>query len=81
MHGLKLIWDIGYQDVNYHSNSIHVINLVHAPTNDRHVYAIIIRKVKDLLNLPSNVQLIHTLREANVCTDFIIKHGANQDAT
>ena len=63
-----------------YSDSLHAINLIQGPLNVWHVYATIITNVKDLLNLPWNVQLTHTLREANECADFLAKHGANHDS-
>lgn len=81
MHGLKLTWEKGHRNVICYSDSLHAINLIQAPLNAWHVYATIIRNVKDLLNLPWNVQLTHTLREANACADFLAKHGAIHDSS
>ena len=80
MHGLKLTWERGHQNVICYSDSHHAINLIQAPLNVWHVYATIITSVKDLLNLSWNVQLTHTLWEANKCADFLAKHGANHDS-
>jgi hypothetical protein len=64
-----------------YSDSLHVINLIQASLNSWHVNATIIRNINDLLNLPWNVLLTHTLREANECADFLTKHGANHDSS
>jgi len=62
-------------------DSLHAIHLIQARLNAWHVYATIIRNVKDLFNLPWNVQLTHTLREANMYADFLAKHGAIHDSS
>jgi ribonuclease HI len=81
MHGLTLSWDKGHRNVICYSDSLHAIKLSQAPPNSWHVYATIIRNINDLLNLPWNVHLTHTLREENVRADFLAKHGANHDSS
>jgi ribonuclease HI len=62
MHNLKLTWERGHRNVICYSDFFHAINLIQAPLNAWHVYATIMKKnVKDILNLPWNVQLTHTI--------------------
>jgi hypothetical protein len=39
-------------------------------------YAAIIHNIKDLLAKDRRVKIVHTLREGNVCTDYLTKFGA-----
>lgn len=57
MHGLKLTWEIGHRNVICYFDSLHAINLIQVPLNAWHFYATIVKNVKDLLNLPWNVQV------------------------
>jgi len=81
MHGLKLSWDKGHRNVICYSDSFHAIKLIQALPNVWHVYATIIRNINDLLNLPWNVHLTHTFREANACANFLANHGANHNSS
>lgn len=61
------------------SDSQHAVELVFSDPPCRHVYASLIWDIKDLLQRAWKVELVHTLREGNAYTDFLVKYGANQD--
>jgi ribonuclease HI len=81
MHGLNLSWHKEHQNVICYSDSMHGIKLIQASLNDWHIYATIIRDIKDILNLSWNVQLTCALRKANECADFLAKHVVNHGSS
>jgi len=44
MHGLKVTWERGHQNMICYSDFLHAINLIQAPLIAWHVYATIIQK-------------------------------------
>ena len=54
-----------------------ILKLVQQPVDVRHRYASIIASVQELLRNTWNVVLKHSLREGNVCADFLTRMGSN----
>ncbi|KAK2421190.1 hypothetical protein QL285_031846 [Trifolium repens] len=75
-HGLVLAWGLGIKELLCYSNSKTVIKLIYDPVNVWHYYAAIILNIKDLLARDWRIKVVHTLREGNVCPDFLAKLGA-----
>lgn len=55
------------------------MNLVKGDPASRHLYAVVVWDIKDLLNRAWRVELHHSLREGNACADYMAKFGASQD--
>jgi ribonuclease HI len=77
--GFFLLWDLNIKDVWCYSDSRTAIKLIMEPVDEWHHYAAIIKNIKDILNRGWQVTLHHTLRKGNACTDFLAKHGANNN--
>jgi hypothetical protein len=41
---------------------------------------ILIRRIRDLINLPCHVQINHTLREGNKCADWLASYNLTKDS-
>ncbi|XP_057425690.1 uncharacterized protein LOC130719059 [Lotus japonicus] len=78
-HGLSMAWDRGARDVECQSDSLDAVTLVNSAPPSRHMYASLIWDIKDLLGHEWQVVVLHTLREGNVCADFLAKFGASRD--
>jgi len=52
------------------------LRLIHDGTFIFHKLGAVIVDIKELLSKEWEVLLLHTLREANSCADFMAKHGA-----
>jgi ribonuclease HI len=74
-HGLLLANNMGFTELTCYTDSLTCIGLIHGEASPYHVYAVLIRSIKDLLS-QSTVTLCHTLREGNQCADFLAKRGA-----
>jgi hypothetical protein len=69
---------LGITDFVCYSDSLHSVSLINSPPMMFHVYATLIRDIKDMLIL-NNTLVLHSLREGNVCADFLAKMGAASD--
>ncbi|XP_024632475.1 uncharacterized protein [Medicago truncatula] len=69
-HGLHLAVNMGLDDIVFYSDSLLSINLITIDTPKFHIYAVLLQDIKDLLR---NRTLHHTLREGNLCADFLAK--------
>jgi ribonuclease HI len=76
-HGLVLAWGLCIKELLCYSDSKTVIKLIYDLVNAWHHYAAIILNIKDLLARDWRVKVVHTLREGNVCADFLAKPGAH----
>jgi dihydroneopterin aldolase len=52
------------------------MKLITDPVDVWHHYAAILKNIKDIMKKDWHVLLLHTLREGNVCADYLAKHGA-----
>ena len=76
-YGLRLASRLRYGDVICIPDSTYALSLVQQPVDVRHRYASIIASVQELLRNTWNVVLKHSLREGNVCADFLTRMGSN----
>jgi len=78
-HGLRMAIDMGIDDLACYSDSLLSINLIKGDTPHYHVYAVLIKNIKDIL-ATNNFTVYHTLREGNQSADFMAKLGAASNA-
>lgn len=76
-YGLRLASRLRYGDVICIPDSTYALSLVQQPVDVRHRYASIIASVQELLRNTWNVVLKHSLREGNLCADFLTRMGSN----
>lgn len=79
LNGLKIAWERGYRNLLCYTDSMNAKTLIQDQSIDFHRYATIVQEIRDLLNLPWSVDLLHTLREGNMCADHLAKLGATCD--
>ncbi|RZB58364.1 hypothetical protein D0Y65_046805 [Glycine soja] len=58
-------------------DSTHAFTIIKQPRQDSHRYAFIVEGIKDFLKENLRVQLVHTLREGNMCVNFLAKLDPN----
>src|ERR1044072_2929243 len=78
-HGLRLAWEHGFRKVLCLTDSLLSVSLIQTQLSQFHEYAVIVGNIKALLRREWEVRLCHTLREGNMCADFLAKAGARQD--
>lgn len=78
LNGLKLAWEHGYRYLFCCTDSMNAKILIQDHSIDFHKYATIVQEIKDLLDLPWRVELLHTLQEGNVSVDHLAKVGATR---
>ena len=59
-----------------HFDSLTAVNLISGGVNGHHMYAGVIHSIRSLLRKDWEVEVAHTLREANSCVDWLAKGGA-----
>lgn len=64
-HALDLAWSLGYTRLILELDSSSAICLIQNTTNGHHPFAILIRKIHQLINQNWEVQIHHVFREAN----------------
>jgi hypothetical protein len=69
---------MGLTELTCYTDSLTCISLIHGNFSSYHVYAVLIRTIKDIL-FQSTVTLCHTLREDNQCADFLAELGASSN--
>lgn len=77
LHGLRVAWEIGAEDVSCRSDCTEALSLILSPTYQSHKYAHIIFCIKELISRDWSTSFFHTCRESNQCADYMAKLGAN----
>jgi ribonuclease HI len=77
--GLLLAWEMNIKELWCYSDSKTAISLITEPVDEWHHYAAIIHNIKDIITRDWQVIVSHTLREGNVCADYLAKHGAHNN--
>ena len=73
-HGDALMAD--YTSIICESDGLKAVNLIHNLENaSLHVYAFVLLKISDALH-HGTVNLVHILREQNICADFMVKEAS-----
>lgn len=78
-HGLRLAWERDFKEILCYTDSLCALKLIKEQHEEFHRYATIVQDNRDSMALPWKVELLHTLREGNQCTDYFAKLGANSD--
>ena len=73
--GFDLVWEKGYRRVYCESDSKEAIHLIFSVNCHSHVYQSMIVDIQHWLRKNWDVELIHVLREANSCADFLANEG------
>lgn len=68
---------MNFDDILCVSDSTHAFTIIKQPRQDSHRYAFIVEGIKDFLKENLRVQLVHTLREGNMCVNFLAKLDPN----
>lgn len=79
LHGLRLAWDRGFQNLICYSDSMNGISLLRDPLPLFHKYAVLVQEIRICLQMDWTAVIRHTLREGNQCPDFMAKLGASND--
>ncbi|KAK2405415.1 hypothetical protein QL285_054655 [Trifolium repens] len=77
--GLLLAWELDIKELWCYSDSKTAISLITEPVDEWHHYAAIIHNIKDIITRDWQVIVSHTLREGNVCADYLAKYGAHNN--
>jgi len=72
--GLHLAWNLGYRSIIDPKTSLDLI--VDTKQNDFHPHATLFSLIRKLFSLPWVVSFSHTLKEGNICADWLAKFGA-----
>ena len=75
-HGLVLAWNQGYRKIICNLDCINASRRIHDGNFIFQKLGVVIVDTKKLLSREWEVHLLHLLREANSCADFMAKHGA-----
>ena len=76
-HGLRMAWEFGMSELVCYSDSKTAIKLIKKPVKEWHHYVAILYNIQELLSRDWQVELVHTLREGNVCADYLAKIWAS----
>ena len=78
-YGLKLAWDKGLRNVLLEMDSTSAISLITDKVNPLHPFALVIKRVHDLIQRSWNVRIKHIFREANRAADGLANLGHSHD--
>lgn len=76
-HGLELSWSRGYREVMCESNSETALALVKDGVQQTHPYAPIVDYIRSFTQKDRWLSFHHTLREGNMCADWLAKYGSS----
>lgn len=76
-----MCWNVNLCKVICFTDSLHVLGLVQEGNYLLHNFGNEIALIRDLPNRDWDCQLLHTLREDNVCADFLAKQGSHGNST
>lgn len=76
--GLSTAWEAGIRHLVCYTDSQMALDLCKSMMSMKHLYAALLWGIHDLLAREWEVELLHTLREANESADKLVKIGANQ---
>lgn len=76
-YGLKMAWDVGFQDVICEFDSVTTLALVKDGVPKVHPYAKLATHIRKYNSYSWKLVFQHTLREDNACADGLAKHGAS----
>ncbi|KAJ1397035.1 Ribonuclease H domain [Sesbania bispinosa] len=77
--GLQMAWNNHTPKLKCYSDSTNAIHLINEEDIYFHKYAAIFMDIREFLNRPWEVQILHILREGNMCADHLAKKGALQN--
>ena len=75
MHGIQICWEEGLKDIICYTDSMHIIHLVQHADISTHHYDNEIAIIRKYMAKDWTFNLCHTLREGNMCADFLAKLG------
>jgi len=74
--GIATCYDLGHTSVICESDCLEAVNLIHNLENaSLHEYASVLLEILDALH-HETVNLVHILREHNICADFMAKEAS-----
>lgn len=79
--GISLCWELGFRKVMCFTDSLNVLKLIEDGDHNFHSFGNEIALIRGMLRRDWNIQLNHTLREGNHCTDYLAKMGAKSSST
>ena len=79
-YGLLVAWDRGFRKVICNSDFTNVIRLINDDFNKYHLFGAVIFYIEELLKQNWKVHLLHTLKEANSCADYMAKLAAKSNS-
>ena len=74
-YSLVLTWQKGFHHVLLKSDSSSALYLIQKESIERHPFASVIKRVRDLLTQEWVMQISHIFREANSAADFLVNFG------
>ncbi|GAU41397.1 hypothetical protein TSUD_244820 [Trifolium subterraneum] len=80
LKGLLLTRELNIRDLWCYSDSTTTIKLITDLVDVWHHYAAILHNIKDILSRDWH-SILHTFHEGNACTDYLAKHGANNNTS
>ncbi|KAJ1391912.1 Ribonuclease H domain [Sesbania bispinosa] len=81
LRGLHLCWDNNIINVKCMSDSLMAVSLIKEDVSHFHKYACLVKEIRSVINLEWTVSVSHTLREGNMCADYLAKQGAAGDSS
>lgn len=76
-YGLKLAWDKGFRAVVCESDSQTALQMVSERVTFSHPYAPLVEYICAFVNYNWDLSFLHSLREGNMCADWLAKYGSN----
>ncbi|WJX23235.1 hypothetical protein P8452_12461 [Trifolium repens] len=78
--GLKIARSKGFSHLIVESDSKLLVDMVTNNCKINGATPVLIRRIRDLINLPWHVQINHTLREGNRCADWLASYSLTKDS-
>jgi ribonuclease HI len=78
--GLKIDRSKGFSHLIVESDSKLLVDMITNNCKINRATPVLIRPIRDLINLPWHVQINHTLREGNKSTDWLASYSLTKDS-
>jgi ribonuclease HI len=78
--GLKIDRSKGFSHLIVESDSKLLVDMITNNCKINRATPVLIRRIRDLINLPWHVQINHTLREGNKSTDWLASYSLTKDS-